>query len=258
MVETKGVTPVVATVLLMTIVVGSVSTFYIVYNDALQESEPEVALQISDLAVDTCYRENLNTVLVVRNPNNQLINASRSELYVNGEFIEKKNTSKQLVEQGETYRLYLPLGEDLESSDTIELGYRGERFNVVCRDFTRAGSTDAIEEGGDSISELRLMGNITPRENNLCIGDTCPEDTGNVPTSKFDTANTYVNTRGDAVNGSLTVGSAVFGPDTCIGDKCAENPGSGTGFLTGMNNQIEGTLIIDSLKSNSLCFGSNC
>lgn len=82
----KGVTPVVATVLLMTITIGAAGTLYTVLGDNIdraEQTETDIGLNTGSLEVETCYLESDKTYIVLRNSGQSAVNASGLNLLLN-------------------------------------------------------------------------------------------------------------------------------------------------------------------------------
>ena len=256
----KGVTPIVATVLLIFIGIGAVSGAYVYSNNIMQDSKPDFTLNIDNLNAETCYRTNLRTKFVVRNSNEEAINTSLSEVYINDQRTEAENISEDIVGPGQSFTVTMPPEVEVNITDSVKIFYGDSFFNILCEDFERPSVSSAFSEGGDRINSIYFSNSIVPRTSStsLCIGDTCPQSTGNGPTSQFDTTNEFVNLKGDAINGSLIADSATGSGNVCFGDNCPVNEGSNTEYLTGQNNNVEGTLLLESFRTQNLCVGQNC
>lgn len=82
----KGVTPVVATVLLITITVGAAGTLYTLVGDNVdrgRDMETDIGLNTGSLEVETCYLESDKTYIVLRNSGQSAVNASGLNLLLN-------------------------------------------------------------------------------------------------------------------------------------------------------------------------------
>ncbi|MFB6159050.1 MAG: archaellin/type IV pilin N-terminal domain-containing protein [Candidatus Nanohalobium sp.] len=84
----KGVTPVVATVLLITVTMAATGTIYTVFQDKMKSAESstsvDLPLNMDALQVDHCYHQYGNTHLIVRNSASSAMNASEMTLLLNG------------------------------------------------------------------------------------------------------------------------------------------------------------------------------
>lgn len=82
----KGVTPVVATVLLITITIGAAGTLYTLVGsniDRADGTDTDIGLNTGSLEVETCYLESDNTYVVLRNSGQSAVNASGLNLLLN-------------------------------------------------------------------------------------------------------------------------------------------------------------------------------
>lgn len=105
----KGITPVVATVLLITVTFAAAGTLYTMVEDnvnrAEETSDTDLPLNVNSLKVDQCYTKSGRTFLVVRNSARDAMNASRMTLLVNGSIESESNyrINKEIVNGQRTF-----------------------------------------------------------------------------------------------------------------------------------------------------------
>lgn len=84
----KGITPVVATILLISVTFAAAGTLYTVVQENIDEGKEaankDLPLNINALEVETCYRESGRTYMVVRSSAQGALNASKMTLLLNG------------------------------------------------------------------------------------------------------------------------------------------------------------------------------
>jgi len=103
----KGITPVVATVLLMTITIGAVGTLYgIVQGDLQRQTEntdgTDITLNTQGLRLESCYLNADSTSIVMRNNAREAVNASGYTVLINGKIVTS-TTNKEVVNPQQTF-----------------------------------------------------------------------------------------------------------------------------------------------------------
>jgi flagellin-like protein len=99
----KGVTPVVATVLLMTVTVAATGTVYTLIQENTENAQQqiegsELGLNIDTLQVERCYNNYGRTHIVMRNNNaEESINASRITPLLNGSIQRNYKVETEIV-----------------------------------------------------------------------------------------------------------------------------------------------------------------
>ena len=98
----KGITPVVATVLLMTVTVAATGTVYTMIqqntDDAQQRIEgSDLGLSMDTLQVEKCYNQYGRTHIVMRNNAEESINASRITPLLNGSIQRNYEVETEIV-----------------------------------------------------------------------------------------------------------------------------------------------------------------
>ncbi|MFB6099830.1 MAG: archaellin/type IV pilin N-terminal domain-containing protein [Candidatus Nanohalobium sp.] len=104
----KGVTPVVATVLLIFITIGAAGTLYTMVEQNIDQGKKaaqDISLKVSELRVESCYHRSGRTNMVIRNGGDKAINASKMNLLLNGSLVPKSEYSVEnpIVNQGNTF-----------------------------------------------------------------------------------------------------------------------------------------------------------
>ena len=109
MISFKGVTPVVATVLLMAVTIGAAGTLYTVVQQNQEQTreniDTDLPLNPNQLDVETCYNQSTNTYLRIRNTGQSAINSSKMTALLNGT-IETKSTYSTSPEIVDPQRIF--------------------------------------------------------------------------------------------------------------------------------------------------------
>lgn len=107
----KGITPVVAIVLLIGVTVSAAGTLYFIIQDTQQTTkeglEDSLAISSDNLKVESCWNGNLRTNIAVRNAGDKSINTSKIDLIVNSLPIDENKFSRNniIVDPQETFRI---------------------------------------------------------------------------------------------------------------------------------------------------------
>jgi flagellin-like protein len=99
----KGITPVVATVLLIAVTVAAVGTVYTLVQENTERAkenieESDLGLNIDSLKIETCYNRYGRTHIVMRNNAQDAINASEVTPLLNGSIQENYEVNKEIVD----------------------------------------------------------------------------------------------------------------------------------------------------------------
>jgi flagellin-like protein len=98
----KGVTPVVATVLLMTITIGAAGTLYTVIETQQQntaaQTDTDLRLNTDQLRVESCYNQSSSTFLVVRNNGQDAVNTSEITPLTNSTTVSSYTADPEIVD----------------------------------------------------------------------------------------------------------------------------------------------------------------
>jgi flagellin-like protein len=107
----KGVTPVVATVLLIAVTVASAGTVYTLMQETTSGtkdkiSDTDLGLAIEKLSIEKCYRDNKDYVNIdIRNSATKAINASDVTPLLNGSVQADHKVSQEIVNPKRTFTL---------------------------------------------------------------------------------------------------------------------------------------------------------
>lgn len=129
----RGVTPIVAVVLLTTITIAGIGTVYTLTNDIIQE-QPRRGLnyKLTELNVEQCYNQGSQTHIVVRNGNPKAINVTALGVYVQGAPANVDSFSPELVAPQESFEVVLQ--NEINREDTVKLVLEGDSIKHRCLD----------------------------------------------------------------------------------------------------------------------------
>lgn len=127
----KGITPVVAVVLLIGLTVSAAGTVYFYVNSATQGAEPDTNLG-EELKVDfqSCWEDGGSYKYSIRNVNDVAFNSSKVDVYINSQPRNNYVFSEEIVGSQETIQLEV-MGVD--SGDTLRLVLGEENAEYTCR-----------------------------------------------------------------------------------------------------------------------------
>ncbi|MFB6204279.1 MAG: type IV pilin [Candidatus Nanohaloarchaea archaeon] len=102
----KGVTPVVAVVMLVTITIASAGTVWKFYDGFQSSVNPNTDIvKMSNLYIESCWKQSGNTWTAIRNGNAETINTGYIDVFLNGTPTNNYDWKKQYVSPQETVRL---------------------------------------------------------------------------------------------------------------------------------------------------------
>lgn len=128
----KGVTPVVAVTLLISLTVGAAGTFYLQFENVQQQSqEQQEVFNIDRLDIEICSSGNPST-LHIRNSNPDAINASELRIYVNSRSLDSSDYrfTPEIVDPQRKFEL--EIDERLRRNDTVKLVGSNNEFTHRC------------------------------------------------------------------------------------------------------------------------------
>lgn len=133
----KGVTPVVASVLIVLITVGASASFYSVVQGVMEPSEDteeSFGMQINDLDPEACYWRNNDTKLVFRNTFTESVNASKLDLNLNDRLKDQEEYSfdPSIVEPQETFEMEIDALVGRE--EKLDIVHEGRKLTHYCSD----------------------------------------------------------------------------------------------------------------------------
>ncbi|MFB6182768.1 MAG: PKD domain-containing protein [Candidatus Nanohaloarchaea archaeon] len=93
----KGVTPVVATTLLIGITIAAAGSVYVYTQNIIDKSADtkEKPFSVSKVSFETCYKKNNKVHISLRNSNNYAFNTSRINFYINAKIVKESNYDTQ-------------------------------------------------------------------------------------------------------------------------------------------------------------------
>jgi len=262
--QSKGVTPVIATVLLLVITVAAGATLYKTVLDTSKSAQQTPDLREADFEVESCWGSNIETNIAIRNTGDRAVNLSGVDVMTN--FTEVDYRFKQkIAEPGETFTLAIK--DNLKWRETVTLTSKDVQLDYRCYEIKESQPeqpsqpTYILEEGGQTLNSL-LLGSttgsltLTGYNDKLCLGSGCDYETKSA--TSFD-SNDRVDRKGDSVSGALKTSKVTWSGELCIGENCPTNTGSQTGFLTKSKGEMNGPLTVRNITSDSnLCLGTNC
>lgn len=262
-----GVAPEVAVAGLTLIVVGSSAVVYEVTDSSIQNTgeNQKIDVNFRDLNPESCWKQGSETFISMRNTGTELANISKADIIIRGQPLpdSEYDIDKEIIKPEETFTINTT--ETVYRDTKIKLATNAQRVSFFCEGLPASSGSGSgpssiyIPEVGGSIETLQLEGNLTYGGTNLCIGGSCSFSTGGSPSSSD--SNDVVNRDGDVMTGSLNTSTIVTTGKMCIGNGCAENPGSLSGWVTDSQNRMDGFLRTDTVTRPSWedgCIGSNC
>jgi flagellin-like protein len=261
---TKGVSEVVATVVLLGITVTAAGSYLTISSDFQESINPDTEISDFDFNVESCWSESGKIHLLVRNQDDESANVTGVNIFSDEGPVSNVEYSKEIVGPSETFTT------DFEASNKDLRLVSGEtEVEYSCRnvEIEPAGpgtdpgpggdSGQVIEAGGeiggqiDTISASQI--NIT---GDLCIGSDCSPVNGDNTTRDDDN---YVNRSGDEMDGTIHP-NEVKG-DICLGSGCGTDFSDRDGFLGEESATSPFVLETEGVVgpvSGSLCLGENC
>jgi flagellin-like protein len=134
----KGITPVVAVVLLMGITVAGGYAIYQSYSSAqsaAREYEPNLRLSKNQLNIESCWGDPNNPKLAVRNTGEKAVNVTGIPIQINGSDINRGSEyslSKQIVDPQETFRITITISDPINPDTRISILTTTETIRYKC------------------------------------------------------------------------------------------------------------------------------
>lgn len=134
----KGITPVIAVVLLITVTVGASSSIYSMYNAAqssVQSSDPGIDLMASTISVESCWGDGDDPYLSVRNTGDTTFNSTSLEIRVENSVAvpgEDIIYSDELVDPDQTVTIDFMPDEPYDRTTTITIMSQQDTINYNC------------------------------------------------------------------------------------------------------------------------------
>lgn len=131
----KGITPVVATILLIMITVTAAGTVYVTIMDTQREATEGVSTDeigvsnVGSLEVESCWNADVATILSVRNGGTEAINASKLNVYLGGVPSEVEVKSA-VAEPDDLFRVNLT--KKISRDTSIKFTHGGETKTHLC------------------------------------------------------------------------------------------------------------------------------
>jgi len=138
--ERKGITPVVAIVLLIAITVGAGGTMYSLVTESMNAQEdPSSRLDINPDSVEfeSCWGTPDKANFSLRNTGASAINASEIAVRVNNTYLEQSDgdytLDKNIVDPQTMYTMSIDISEDLGRESRVALVIDGRNIRYQCR-----------------------------------------------------------------------------------------------------------------------------
>lgn len=148
----KGVTPVVATVLLITITVGAAGTVYQLTQSNIgsgpTDSQQNVINIDDSLSKERCYLDSGETKIVMRNTGDSSVNASGITLLVDNKIEENAETNPELVDPQETFEV--DANRIVTDEEEITLTNGEFSTDLSCVEISISESCNQIKQKGNS------------------------------------------------------------------------------------------------------------
>lgn len=135
----KGITPVVAVVLLMGITVSGSLTVYQMFSGVQSSAEqyrPEIQLSSNSLTVESCWGTQDDPKLMVRSNSQETFNASLIPLRVNNTLLSQEandyNIDDPIVDPQESFQIHINISQQVTEKATISLLTAEENINYQC------------------------------------------------------------------------------------------------------------------------------
>lgn len=128
----KGVTPVVAIVLLISITVSAAGTVYF-YVESASPDVDDAASQFEeelDVNFESCWEDGTGYRYSIRNVNDAAFNSSKVDVFVNQAPEQDFNFNQVVVDTQETVELYV---EGVNRGDTVRIMLSDDAASETCR-----------------------------------------------------------------------------------------------------------------------------
>jgi len=127
----KGITPVIAVVLLLWITVGAVATVYTTITETQRQvaNNADINFATESIRLQTCYEEGGRYHLNLRNSGGNPINASKASLSVDGNVSANLDVSQDIVQPGDTFEMITDIELGRDRSVSI---YGKSEEKIVC------------------------------------------------------------------------------------------------------------------------------
>ncbi|QKQ98726.1 hypothetical protein GKQ38_04335 [Candidatus Nanohaloarchaea archaeon] len=133
--QRKGITPVVAVTLLISITVAATGTLYYQIEGAQQAARGGTSdiFEQSRLTIEACNSNSARSILYVRNSNTMAINTSELSVYINSRPVSDSEYSftPTVVDPQRDFRLRID-GRNLNRSQVVEIQGRNNQFTYRC------------------------------------------------------------------------------------------------------------------------------
>jgi len=137
--ERKGITPVIAVVLLMFVTIGGAGVIYEVFTETqnqAQSFEPDINLNQDSFRIESCWNTTPQTLrLSIRSEASDAINVSGVPFRVEGNDLVRGDNitfSKEIVDPQETFTTTIDDINDLTSETRIDILTAQETINYRC------------------------------------------------------------------------------------------------------------------------------
>lgn len=135
----KGVTPVVAVVLLIGITVSGSMTVYQIFAESqstAQQYQPDIQLSSNSLDVESCWGTESNPKLMIRSNTQETFNASKIPVRVNRTLLDHSDgdytIDDPIVDPQESFEISITISEPITEKATISLLTTQESVTYQC------------------------------------------------------------------------------------------------------------------------------
>jgi flagellin-like protein len=131
----KGITPALATILLMAITVAAAGTLYTLVQDYMDQGkdvDTELPVNVNSLQVQACYEDGSRTLLDLRNTANEDVNASEITVSLNGTILDRSDYDVRPEIVGSQSVFTIDMSRDFGSDTLIQLFQGEQEFEYEC------------------------------------------------------------------------------------------------------------------------------
>lgn len=127
----KGITPVVAVILLISITISAAGTLYIYVNSATTavDNTDQFETQLN-VNFESCWEDGTGYRYSIRNVNDAAFNSSKIDVYVDDIPANNYNFGREVVDTEETVQLFV---DDVDRGDTVRIRLGEEDSSETCR-----------------------------------------------------------------------------------------------------------------------------
>ena len=135
----KGITPVLATILLMSVTIAAAGTLYTMVENNVNKGQDSadrgLPVNMDSLKVEACYKDNSNSLIDIRNTARNTINASEVAVVLNGSIQDRSEyeIEPELVTRQRVFTVNI--SKDFGPETVIELSKGQQNLRHNCYNF---------------------------------------------------------------------------------------------------------------------------